>query len=45
MTHNVIMFFDKTYSAIEIALDNNKVVREVTYLITEPRFKASVCSL
>ena len=29
-----------TYSAIEIALDNNKVVREVTYLITQPKFNA-----
>jgi hypothetical protein len=34
-----------TYSAIEIALDNNKVVREVTYLITEPRFNAQALSV
>ena len=34
-----------TYSAIEIALDNNKVGREVTYLITEPRFNAQALSI
>ena len=33
------------YSAIKIALDNNKVVREVTYLITEPRLNAQAFSL
>jgi len=33
------------YSAIEIALDNNKVVREVTYLIKEPRFNAQSFSV
>ena len=34
-----------TYSAIEIALDNNKVVREVTYLITQPKFNAQALSI
>ena len=34
-----------TYSAIEIALDNNKVVREVTYLITEPKFNPQALSI
>ena len=34
-----------TYSAIEIAFDNNKVVREVTYLITEPRLNAQALSV
>ena len=33
------------YSAIKIALDNNKVVREVTYLITEPRLNTQVFSV
>ena len=34
-----------TYSAIEIALDNNKVVREVTYLITQPKFNSQALSI
>lgn len=34
-----------TYSAIEIALDNNKVVREVTYLITKPKFNPQALSI
>ncbi len=34
-----------TFSAIEIALDSNKVVREVTYLITQPKFNAQALSI
>ena len=34
-----------TYSAIDIALDNNKLVREVTYLIIEPKFNAQALSV
>jgi len=34
-----------TNSEIQVALDNNKFFREVTYLITEPRFNAQALSI
>jgi len=34
-----------TNSEIQVALDNNKFFREVTYLITEPRFNTQALSI